>query len=101
MDALTGSPTMPAGLSVIAAGGATPGESPAMLILPGGGYERHAGHEAEPVAEWLASLGIHAFVLRYRVAPHRHPEPLRDRRYRQSSRRRQRCCVERALRQPR
>ena len=78
MDALTGSPTMPAGLSVIAAGGAPPGESPAMLILPGGGYERHAGHEAEPVAEWLASLGIHAFVLRYRVAPHRHPEPLRD-----------------------
>ena len=49
-----------------------------MLILPGGGYERHADHEAEPVAEWLASLGIHAFVLRYRVAPDRHPAPLAD-----------------------
>jgi acetyl esterase/lipase len=49
-----------------------------MLVLPGGGYEHHADHEAEPVAEWLASLGIHAFVLRYRVAPHRHPAPLAD-----------------------
>jgi acetyl esterase/lipase len=30
------------------------------------------------VADWLASLGIHAYVLRYRVAPRRHPEPLED-----------------------
>ena len=51
---------------------------PAVLVLPGGGYGHQAGHEAEPVAEWLASLGIHAFVLRYRVAPHRHPAPLED-----------------------
>jgi acetyl esterase/lipase len=49
-----------------------------MLVLPGGGYGHQAGHEAEPVAEWLASLGIHAYVLRYRVAPHRHPAPLED-----------------------
>lgn len=49
-----------------------------MLILAAGGYERHAPHEAGPVAEWLASLGIHAFILRYRVAPHRHPAPLAD-----------------------
>ncbi len=47
-------------------------------MLPGGGYARQADHEAEPVAEWLASLGIHAFVLRYRVAPDRHPAPLMD-----------------------
>ncbi|MDQ0076149.1 alpha/beta hydrolase [Arthrobacter oryzae] len=78
MDALTGSPTAPAGLSVIPANGEPLRESPAMLVLPGGGYERHADHEAEPVAGWLASLGIHAFVLRYRVAPHRHPAPLQD-----------------------
>lgn len=51
---------------------------PAVLVLPGGGYARQADHEAEPVAEWLAALGIHAFVLRYRVAPDRHPAPLED-----------------------
>ena len=49
-----------------------------MLVLPGGGYVKHAAHEAEPVAEWIASLGIHAFVLRYRVAPDRHPAALED-----------------------
>jgi acetyl esterase/lipase len=52
--------------------------APAVLVLPGGGYARQAPHEAEPVAEWLASLGLHAFILRYKVAPHRHPEPLID-----------------------
>jgi acetyl esterase/lipase len=62
--------------SVPARAGAGP--RPAILVLPGGGYAGHAGHEAEPVAEWLASLGIHAYVLRYRVAPHRHPAPLED-----------------------
>ncbi|ASN21817.1 alpha/beta hydrolase [Arthrobacter sp. YN] len=52
--------------------------APAILVLPGGGYAKQAEHEAEPVAEWLASLGIHAFVLRYRVAPDQHPAPLVD-----------------------
>lgn len=47
--------------------------APAMLVLPGGAYERHAPHEGEPVARWLTSLGIHAFVLDYPVAPMRHP----------------------------
>lgn len=51
---------------------------PAVLVLPGGGYGRTAAHEAEPVAEWLAGLGLHAFVLHYRVAPHAHPAPLSD-----------------------
>ena len=54
------------------------GDRPAVLVLPGGGYARQADHEAEPVAHWLAGLGIHAFVLRYRVAPDRHPAPLED-----------------------
>ncbi|MCU1516172.1 MAG: alpha/beta hydrolase [Pseudarthrobacter sp.] len=54
------------------------GPRPAILVLPGGGYGRQADHEAEPVAEWLAAQGIHAYVLRYRVAPHRHPAPLED-----------------------
>lgn len=54
------------------------GPRPAVLVLPGGGYARQAPHESEPVAEWLAGLGIHAFVLRYLVAPNRHPSPLVD-----------------------
>ncbi|GAA4984097.1 alpha/beta hydrolase [Kineococcus glutinatus] len=53
------------------------GPRPAVLVLPGGGYERCAPHEGEPIARWLASLGLHAFVLRYPVAPQRHPVPLR------------------------
>ncbi|GIP31504.1 alpha/beta hydrolase [Paenibacillus sp. J2TS4] len=54
------------------------GPRPAMVICPGGGYARKAGHEGEPVARWLNGLGITAFVLDYRVAPHRHPLPLSD-----------------------
>ena len=68
----------PRGLTVVPAPPDTAGPRPAVLVLPGGGYARQADHEAEPVAEWLASLGIHAFVLRYRVAPDRHPAPLTD-----------------------
>jgi dienelactone hydrolase len=30
------------------------------------------------VAEWLESIGVRGFVLRYRFAPHRHPIPLND-----------------------
>lgn len=56
------------------------GRSPrgALIVCPGGGYGRLAPHEGEPVARWLVGLGIAAFVLRYRVAPHRHPVPLGD-----------------------
>ena len=52
--------------------------SGAVVVLPGGGYGRKAGHEAEPVARWLNTLGISAFVLDYRVAPYQHPIPLLD-----------------------
>ncbi|HEV2125221.1 MAG TPA: alpha/beta hydrolase, partial [Chloroflexota bacterium] len=50
----------------------------AVIVFPGGGYAKRAAHESEPVARWLNTLGIHAFVLDYRVAPHRHPIPLGD-----------------------
>jgi len=50
----------------------------AVVVCPGGGYGRRAPHEGEPVARWLNGLGIAAFVLDYRVAPHRHPGPLED-----------------------
>jgi acetyl esterase/lipase len=45
----------------------------AMLVLPGGGYEGLAAHEGEGYARWFASLGYHAFELRYRLSPYRHP----------------------------
>ena len=48
------------------------------IVCPGGGYWRHAEHEGEPIARWLNSLGITAFVLRYRLTPDRHPAPLDD-----------------------
>lgn len=51
----------------------------AIIVLPGGGYSHLANHEGAPVAEWLASLGITAFVLKYRHGPrYRHPSPLLD-----------------------
>jgi acetyl esterase/lipase len=58
----------------------TPGDAqkPAVIVCPGGGYGMHADHEAEPVAEWLESIGVRAFDLRYRLAPHLHPDPVND-----------------------
>src|SRR5438105_7593790 len=55
-----------------------PAPSAAVVVCPGGGYRRRAAHEGEPVARWLNGLGVAAFVLDYRVAPHRHPAPLED-----------------------
>ena len=49
-----------------------------VVVCPGGGYAGHASHEGEPVAQWLNGLGIHAIVLHYRVAPHKHPAMLND-----------------------
>ena len=45
------------------------------IVLPGGGYGRHAPHEGEPVAGWLRGLGIDASVFEYPVKT-RHPGPL-------------------------
>lgn len=50
----------------------------AVLICPGGGYGSRADHEGGPVAEFYNSQGFHAFVIQYRVSPHRHPAPLAD-----------------------
>ncbi len=50
----------------------------AMVVCPGGGYQMRAEHEGAPIAEWLVSLGMAAFVVDYRVAPNRHPIPLHD-----------------------
>jgi acetyl esterase/lipase len=50
----------------------------AVLVCPGGGYGGRAPHEGAPVAARLNDAGLHAFVLQYRVTPHRHPAPLLD-----------------------
>jgi acetyl esterase/lipase len=51
----------------------------AVVVCPGGGYGGLAvDHEGRQPAEWLNKLGIAAFVLKYRVAPYRHPAPLQD-----------------------
>lgn len=56
------------------------GQDPAgaVIICPGGGYNRRAEFEGAPVARWLNGLGVTAFVLDYRVAPNRHPAPMCD-----------------------
>ena len=50
----------------------------AVLVCPGGGYTHRAPHEAEPIARRFNEGGFHAFVVQYRVSPHRHPAPLLD-----------------------
>ncbi len=44
------------------------GDLPAIIICPGGGYGVEAfDHEGIQVAQWLNSIGAHAFVLKYRL----------------------------------
>lgn len=52
----------------------------AMVICPGGGYGKLAAHEGEDYALFLNTIGITAFVLRYRlgVNGYRHPAMLHD-----------------------
>ena len=51
-----------------------------VVVCPGGGYGHLAmDHEGRQIAEWLNSLGVAAFVLKYRLGPrYRHPAPLQD-----------------------
>ena len=49
-----------------------------VMVCPGGGYGGRAPHEGEPIALWLNSIGVSAFVLDYRVAPYRNPCELMD-----------------------
>jgi len=51
----------------------------AVVVCPGGGYQHLADHEGRPVAEWLNTLGVAAFVLKYRLGPrYQHPAMLQD-----------------------
>jgi acetyl esterase/lipase len=51
-----------------------------VVVCPGGGYGGLAvDHEGKQVAEWLNSLGVAAFVLKYRLGPrYHHPAMLND-----------------------
>jgi len=51
----------------------------AVIICPGGGYQFLSNtREGQQYAQWLSSLGVTAFVLKYRLADHGHPAPLQD-----------------------
>lgn len=51
----------------------------AVIVCPGGGYS-YVSNEREGVqyANWLSTLGITSFVLKYRMAEFGHPAPLQD-----------------------
>ena len=51
---------------------------PAVLIIPGGGYEHVSAREAEPVALHFSAKGYVSFVLEYSCAPHAFPVALRE-----------------------
>jgi acetyl esterase/lipase len=61
-------------------GWATPAQTTAVIIAPGGSYQRlAANHEGRQVANWFNALGVAAFVLRYRVGPrYHHPVEMQD-----------------------
>jgi acetyl esterase/lipase len=51
-----------------------------VIVCPGGGYGHLAmDHEGVQIARWLNSMGVAAFVLKYRLGPrYHHPAPLDD-----------------------
>src|ERR1019366_9023455 len=59
---------------------AGPGTGTAVIVCPGGAYGHLAmDHEGDQVAKWLNSLGVSAFVLKYRLGPkYHHPVELWD-----------------------
>ncbi len=51
----------------------------AVIICPGGGYGALSiDWEGKEVARWLNTVGVSAFVLRYRFSPYRHPVEIND-----------------------
>jgi acetyl esterase/lipase len=50
-----------------------------IIVCPGGGYGRLASHEGHDIAIWLNSIGVTAFVLKYRLGPrYQHPAMIWD-----------------------
>jgi acetyl esterase/lipase len=56
------------------------GTGAAVVVCPGGGYQHLSmDKEGEQIARWLNSIGVTAFVLKYRLGPkYRHPVELGD-----------------------
>ncbi len=55
------------------------GRGAAVILCPGGSYvSRVDSREGEPVARWLNSQGISAFILAYRTAPFQEPAAFQD-----------------------
>lgn len=51
----------------------------AVIIAPGGGYTNlSTAREGAQYANWLSTLGVTSFVLKYRMAEFGHPAPLQD-----------------------
>lgn len=54
-------------------------ERPAVLVLPGGGYDHLSTRESDPPALQFAAAGYHVFILHYSVGEKaRNCQPLRD-----------------------
>lgn len=52
---------------------------PAFIVCPGGGYGGLADYEGGPVAQWLETVGLKGFVLKYRLGPkYHHPVMIGD-----------------------
>ena len=52
---------------------------PAVIVIPGGGYQFCSDREAEPIALQYLSAGFDVFILRYSVGKHAvWPNPLKD-----------------------
>lgn len=52
----------------------------AMIVIPGGGYDNLSpwGSEAVPAANNLTAIGVHVFILHYRVKPYGYPYAMWD-----------------------
>lgn len=52
----------------------------AMIVVPGGGYDNLSpwGSEAVPAANNLTAIGVHVFILHYRVKPYGYPHAMWD-----------------------
>lgn len=52
---------------------------PAVIVIPGGGYDMCSHHEADPAAMPFFQAGYHAFILRYSLGQNKiWPKPLKD-----------------------
>ncbi len=53
-------------------------KTPAMIVVPGGGYHTVAQHEGDPIAMCYLRAGFSAFVLNYSIAPQKYPAQLAE-----------------------